>query len=143
MRIAFLAGFSPIVRDPAATHTFYHDALGLLFEGVQGDYRFTEQLAGIRHLGLWPLSEAAQACFGTPEWPSDMPTPQATVEFEVEDIGAVHTAAEELQARGYQLIHPARTEPWTQTIFRLLSPEGLLVGICYTPWFHNTASTQG
>ena len=142
MRIAFVAGFSPIVRDPGASHAFYHDALGLAFEGAEGDYRFTEQLAGVKHFGLWPLSEAAQACFGTREWPRDILTPQATVEFEVDDLASVHTAADELQAQGYQLIHQPRTEPWTQTIARLLSPEGLLVGICYTPWFHNTASTQ-
>jgi hypothetical protein len=39
---------------------------------------------------------------------------------------------EELSARGYRLLHGARTEPWNQTITRLLSPEGLLVGVCYT-----------
>ncbi len=136
MQIAFVAGFSPIVRDPAASRAFYRDALGLSFEGGQGDYTFTEKLGGIKHLGLWPLTEAAQACFGTPQWPSDIPVPQATVEFEVDAVDAVEAAASELEARGYQLIHTARTEPWTQTIARLLSPEGLLVGVCYTPWFH-------
>ena len=49
---------------------------------------------------------------------------------------AVAAAARELEARGYRLIHGSRTEPWNQTIARLLSPEGLLVGVCYTPWFH-------
>ncbi len=136
MQIAFVAGFSPIVRDPAASQAFYRDALGLSFEGAEGDYTFTEKLAGVKHLGLWPLNEAARACFGTPEWPSDVPVPQATVEFEVDDVEAVEAAANELEARGYRLIHKARTEPWTQTITRLLSPEGLLVGVCYTPWFH-------
>ena len=136
MRVAFVAGFSPIVRDPAASRAFYSDALGLTFEGGEGDYTFTDKLGGVKHLGLWPLSEAAQACFGTSEWPADIPVPQATVEFEVDDVEAVGAAADELVGRGYRLIHGARTEPWTQTITRLLSPEGLLVGICYTPWFH-------
>ena len=136
MRIAFVAGFSPIVRDLDASHAFYRDALGLSFEGREGDYVFTERLPGVKHLGLWPLREAAQACFGTPEWPRDVPAPHATVEFEVEEPAGVEAAAGELEARGYRLIHGARTEPWTQTITRLLSPEGLLVGICYTPWFH-------
>jgi len=27
-------------------------------------------------------------------------------------------------------------EPWGQTVSRLLSPEGILVGIVYTPWMH-------
>lgn len=30
-------------------------------------------------------------------------------------------------------------EPWQQTIARLLSPEGLIVGVCHTPWLHPTA----
>ena len=143
MRIAFVAGFSPIVRDAAASRAFYGDALRLSFEGGEGDYIFTEQLAGVKHLGLWPLAEAARACFGTAEWPTDIPVPQATVEFEVESVDAVGRAAEELEAGGYRLLHPARTEPWTQTITRLLSPEGLLVGICYTPWFHDSARNSG
>ncbi len=136
MRVAFVAGFSPIVRDPAVSQAFYEDALGLSLEGRQGDYAFTEKLAGVKHLGLWPLIEAARACFGTSEWPHDVPVPQATVEFELDNVNAVEAAADELKGRGYQLIHEARTEPWTQTIARLLSPEGLLVGVCYTPWFH-------
>ncbi len=139
MKIAFVAGFSPIVRDPAASRAFYGDAIGLAFEGGEGDYVFTEKLAGVKHLGLWPLHEAAQACFGSPEWPGDVPVPQATLELEVESPAAVGAAAEELAARGYRLIHAARTEPWTQAITRLLSPDGLLIGICYTPWFHESA----
>ena len=140
MRVAFVAGFSPIVRDPVASRVFYEDALGLSFEGGEGDYVFTEKLAGVKHLGLWPLREAAQACFGTPEWPSDLPLPQATLELEVDSVEAVGAAADELAAQGYRLIHAARTEPWTQTITRLLSPDGLLVGVCYTPWFHEDAT---
>ena len=62
------------------------------------------------------------------------------MEFEVNDIEAVASGAAELEARGYRLLHSARTEPWTQTIVRLLSPEGLLVGVCYTPWFHEEAN---
>jgi catechol 2,3-dioxygenase-like lactoylglutathione lyase family enzyme len=136
MDVQFVASFAPIVRDPAASRAFYADALALRFEGVEGDYVFTHQLGGVKHFGLWPLAEAAQACFGTAEWPGDVPVPQASLEFEVADVPAVGAAAKELEARGYRLIHPARTEPWTQTITRLLSPEGLLVGVCYTPQFH-------
>jgi catechol 2,3-dioxygenase-like lactoylglutathione lyase family enzyme len=136
MRVAFVASFSPIVPDPTASRAFYADALGLSFGGADGEYRFTEHLGGTKHFGLWPLVEAAQACFGTPAWPVDVPVPQASIEFEVETVDEVAAAAGELAERGYRLLHPARTEPWTQTITRLLSPEGLLVGVCYTPWFH-------
>lgn len=134
MDVQFVASVAPIVRDLDATRTFYHDGLGLSFEGREGDYWFTQQLAGTKHFGLWPLSEAATACFGTTEWPDDIPIPQASIEFEVPDVAA---AAAELTSKGYRLIHGARTEPWTQVTARLLSPEGLLVAVCYTPQFHD------
>ncbi len=136
MKIAFVASFSPIVRDLSASRNFYQDALGLTFEGGEGDYAFTEKLGGVKHFGMWPLADAAQSCFGARDWPEEVPVPQASVEFELQDVDAVAAAARELEARGYRLIHGSRTEPWNQTIARLLSPEGLLVGVCYTPWFH-------
>ena len=139
MRVEFVASFSPIVADVGASTAFYRDALGLHFEGGEGDYVFTERLAGVKHFGLWPLRDAAQACFGQDEWPADITVPQASVEFEVLDVAE---AAAELEARGYRLLHAARTEPWTQITARLLSPEDLLVAVCYTPWFHEPAQSQ-
>ncbi len=133
MDIQFLASVAPITTDPAAARRFYADALGVSFEGGDGDYVFTDRLAGVKHFGLWPLAEAAKAAFGTDAWPDDVPVPQASIEFEVGDVVA---AAAELEASGYRLIHGARTEPWTQVTARLLSPEGLLVAVCWTPWFH-------
>jgi len=62
------------------------------------------------------------------------PRPQASIEFEVADVAA---AANELEAKGYRLLHGARTEPWAQTTARLLTPDGLLVAVCYTPLFHD------
>ena len=133
MDVQFVASVAPIVRDADAARTFYRDALGLTFEGGDGDYVFTHKLEGTKHLGLWPLAEAANSCFGTSEWPTEVPVPQASIEFEVADVAA---AAEELKANGYRLIHDARTEPWGQVTARLLSPEGLLIAVCYTPAFH-------
>lgn len=130
MDVRFVASVSPIVADPSAARGFWGDQLGLSFEGSEGDYVFTQQLDGCKHLGLWPLTEAAQACFGTGRWPDDVAVPQASIELEVDDVAA---AADELEAKGCQLVHGARTEPWGQTIARLLSPDGLLVGVCYTP----------
>ena len=133
MEVLFVASVSPIVREPEASRAFYRDALGVSFEGGEGDYVFTERLEGVKHFGMWPLAEAARACFGTSEWPAEVPVPQASIEFEVADVAA---AAEELERAGYRLLHGARTEPWTQVTARLISPEGLLVAVCYTPWFH-------
>jgi catechol 2,3-dioxygenase-like lactoylglutathione lyase family enzyme len=139
MDVLFVASFSPIVRDDAAARAFYDEALGLTFEGGEGDYRFTHRLEGIKHLGLWPLRDAAQACFGTDTWPDAVPVPQASIEFEVADVAA---AADELVAKGHTLLHGARTEPWQQVTARLLSPEGLLVAVCWTPWFHTDAGAD-
>jgi uncharacterized glyoxalase superfamily protein PhnB len=61
--------------------------------------------------------------------------PQATIEFEVRDVDS---AAHELEQKGYTLVHPPKTEPWGQTIARLLSPEGLLVGLSYAPSLHES-----
>ena len=133
MEVRFVASFSPIVADPGVSRGFYTGALGLSFEGGEGDYVFTERLPGVKHFGLWPLGEAARACFGRDDWPPDVPVPQASVEFEVDDVAA---AAEELAGSGHRLLHGARTEPWTQVTARLLSPEGLLVAVCHTPWLH-------
>lgn len=133
MDILFVSGFSPIATDPAASSSFYRDTLGLPLEPVTGDYIAVDGFDGAKHLGVWPLADAATSCFGTPQWPDDVPVPQATLEFEVLDVDA---AAAELEAAGHTLIHPTRTEPWGQIIARLLSPEGLLIGICYTPWHH-------
>jgi hypothetical protein len=46
-----------------------------------------------------PKVQAAQACFGTPDWPVKRPVPQASVEFEVADadaetVQATHAATE-------------------------------------------------
>jgi uncharacterized glyoxalase superfamily protein PhnB len=86
---------------------------------------------------VWPLSEAAQACFGTPEWPAGRVIPQASIEVEVADAEAVAAAGDELQQAGYELLHPARTEPWGQTVARLLTGDGLIVGISYAPPLHS------
>jgi catechol 2,3-dioxygenase-like lactoylglutathione lyase family enzyme len=139
MNVEFVASFSPIVRDPQAARELYGDGLGLTFERSDGDYVFTEQLAGVRHFGLWPLTEAAQACFGTERWPDGLAVPQATVEFEVGDVAA---AAAELQDKGHILLHDVRTEPWGQITARLLAPDGLLVAVCRTPWFHDEGETS-
>jgi catechol 2,3-dioxygenase-like lactoylglutathione lyase family enzyme len=135
MEILFVAGFAPIVGDPKAGRAFYKETLGLPLEVVSDDYLAVDGFGGTKHLGVWPLADAAQSCFGTPQWPAHMPVPQATIEFEVSDVAE---AAAELEARGHTLIHATRTEPWGQVIARLLGPEGLLIGVCFTPWLHDT-----
>ncbi len=130
MKVLFVAGFGPIVSDMQADQVFYGEALGLPLEGDES-YLSTQQLNGVKHFALWPLSGAAQSCFGTERWPDDLPIPQGWIEFDVEDVEA---ATAELTNKGYRVLVAARQEPWGQTVTRLLGPEGLLIGITYTPF---------
>lgn len=123
--------------DPPRSRRLYVDTLGLPLSGQASDgYLHSEQVPGTKHFGLWPISQAAEACFGEEQWPADLPLPQVSVEFDVADVAAVQAAAEELIAAGHELLHPVREEPWGQTVVRLLSPEGAIVGISYVPSMH-------
>jgi catechol 2,3-dioxygenase-like lactoylglutathione lyase family enzyme len=138
MKIEFLATVSVIAPDPPTSRELYVEALGLPLSGEAPDgYWSTEKLPGTKHFGVWPLSQAAEACFGTKEWPADRPVPQTSIEFDVESAAAVQEAAEELQAEGFSLLHPPREEPWGQTVARLQSIEGSIVGISYAPSLHD------
>jgi hypothetical protein len=129
MHVLFVSSVAVVSPEPAADHRLFVEALGLPLSG-QDDYVYTEALAGVKHLGVWPLREAAQACFGTDTWPDSHPVPQASIEFDVDDV---ERAARELQERGFRLLHAARTEPWGQTVARLQAPAGPIVGVAYTP----------
>jgi catechol 2,3-dioxygenase-like lactoylglutathione lyase family enzyme len=126
-----------VAADPPQSRKLFMDALGLPLEGEGEGYYSSGSIAGSKHFGVWPLAEAAQACFGTPEWPAGRVVPQASIEFEVADADAVAAAGDELQRAGYELLHPARTEPWGQTVARLLTEDGLIVGISYAPMLHD------
>jgi len=136
MKIEFLSTVAVIAPDPPTSRRLYVEALGLPLGGQPDDYQHSEQIAGCKSFGIWPLSQAAEACFGTAQWPAERPVPQTSIEFDVAEAAAVAPAAEELQRAGYELLHPAREEPWGQTVARLQSPEGAIVGISYAPVLH-------
>lgn len=136
MDVLFIASVAVVTADPPLSRKLFIDTLGLPLEDDGNGYYFSGNIAGSKHFGVWPLAEAAQACFGTPQWPAGRVVPQASIEFEVKDADAVAAAGEELQAAGYELLHPARTEPWGQTVARLLTEDGVIVGISYAPMLH-------
>jgi hypothetical protein len=133
-KILFIAGFGPIVQEAAASRKLYAQVLGIPFKEEKGGYLHTEALRGANSFALWPLAEAAQSCYGTDSWPSDVPVPQAWIEFDVDNV---ETATAELESRGYRMLVKNKTEPWGQTVSRFIGPEGLLVGITFTPWMRN------
>src|SRR6266511_1314141 len=131
MKVLFIAGFGPIAADVSASRQLYEGALGIPFKVEEGEYLHTEEVDGARAFAVWPLSQAAESCCGTTEWPPEVVKPQAWLEFDVEDV---EVATGELEAAGYKLLVRNRTEPWGQIVTRLISPEGLLVGVTMTPW---------
>ena len=134
MKVLFVAGFGPISTDIEAGRRFYGELLGITFKEEDGGYLHSEEVDGVRTFAAWPLNQAAESCFGQPVWPGEVPVPQAWLEFDVDDIDA---ATAELEQKGYRILVAKRTEPWGQTVTRLLGPEGLLVGLTVTPWMRS------
>ena len=122
--------WTDLLRSGGVLHRLYEQALGIHFTVEAGDYLHTEKIDGAKTFAVWPLSQAAESCFGSGTWPSDVVTPHAWLEFDVDDI---EIASRELEERGYRLLVRARTERWGQVVTRLISPEGLLVGVTVTP----------
>lgn len=136
VKVLFIAGFGPIVREASASRDLYVQALGISYKEEDGGYLHTEAVQGAKTFALWPLPMAAQSCFGTDSWPEEIPPPQAWLEF---DVDSVEEATAELESRGYQMLVKNKTEPWGQTVSRFLSPEGLLIGITFTPGMRTVA----
>ena len=130
IKVQFVAGFGPIVRDVAESRKLYREVLGITFKEETDGYLHTEALRGAKSFALWPLSQAAQSCFGKDSWPSDIPAPQAWLEF---DVQSVEKATAHLESRGYRMLIKNKKEPWGQTVTRFIAPEGLLVGVTFTP----------
>jgi len=91
-------------------------------------------LNGAKSFALWPLEQAAQSCFGKDSWPGDLAAPQAWLELDVDNV---EKATAELEARGHRMLVRNKKEPWGQIVSRFISPEGLLVGITFTPWMRD------
>ena len=130
INVQFIAGFGPIVRDVTQSRRLYSEALGIGFTEENGGYLHTEALQGAKTFALWPLSQAALSCFGKDSWPEAVPAPHAWLEFDVE---SVQDATAALESQGYRILVKNKKEPWGQTVSRFISPEGLLVGITFTP----------
>jgi hypothetical protein len=130
VKVLFIAGFGPIDRDIAESRKLYSDALNIRFKEDPGGYLYTDALTGAKHFAVWPLSQAAESCFGKDSWPANIPAPQAWLEFEVDNV---KKATADLESRGYRMLIKNKKEPWGQTVSRFISPEGVLVGLTYTP----------
>lgn len=130
IKILFIAGFGPIVRDTDASRKLYVKVLDIPLKEESDGYLHTEALAGAKSFALWPLSQAAESCFGSPTWPDRFPAPRAWLEF---DVDSVERATTQLESMGYSMLIKNKKEPWGQTVSRFLDSDGLLVGLTFTP----------
>ncbi|MGH8210681.1 MAG: VOC family protein [Steroidobacteraceae bacterium] len=129
-KILFIAGFGPIVRDMDASRKLYREHLAIPFKEEGGGYLHTEALQGAKSFALWPLSLAAESCFGQAAWPESVPAPHAWLEFDVENV---ESTTADLERQGYRMLIKNKKEPWGQIVSRFLDPNGVLVGITFTP----------
>jgi catechol 2,3-dioxygenase-like lactoylglutathione lyase family enzyme len=134
IKVLFIAGFGPIVRDLDASRKLYVKGLQIPFKEENGGYLHTDALQGAKYFALWPLSQAAESCFGNSNWPDTLPAPHAWLEFEVE---SVDRATAELESMGYRMLIKDKKEPWGQTVSRFLDADGILVGLTFTPWMRD------
>ena len=65
MDVLFIASVAVVTADPPRSRQLFMDTLGLPLEGEGDGYYSSGNIAGSKHFGVWPLAEAAQACFGT------------------------------------------------------------------------------
>ena len=131
VKVLFIAGFGPIVHDTEESRKLYRDLFGIPFKEEAGGYLHTEAVPGAKSFALWPLSQAALSCFGKEAWPANLAAPRAWLEF---DVDSVEEATAALESSGYQMLVKNKKEPWGQIVSRFISPEGLLVGITFTPF---------
>lgn len=130
VKILFIAGFGPIVHDQDASRRLYVKGLGIPFKEESGGYLHTDALQGAKEFALWPLSQAAESCFGSSTWPNTLAAPHAWLEF---DVDSVERATSELESMGYTMLIKNKKEPWGQTVSRFLDSDGILVGLTFTP----------
>ncbi len=107
IKVLFIAGFGPIVREATTSRKLYSQVLGISFKEEKDGYLHTEALKGAKSFALWPLSQAAQSCFGKDSWPDEIPPPQAWLEL---DVDSVEKATAQLESRGYRMLVKNRKE---------------------------------
>ena len=101
LKVLFIAGFGPIVRDTRESRKLYRDVLGIPFKEEADGYLHSEAVPGAKSFALWPLSQAARSCFGKDSWPNDIAVPQGWLEFDVE---SVEKATAVMEKRGYRIL---------------------------------------
>ena len=93
IKVLFIAGFGPIVREATASRKLYNQILGIGFKEENDGYLHTEALKGAKSFALWPLSQAAHSCFGEDSWPHEIPAPRCEKRDSVSHAGTPNARA--------------------------------------------------
>jgi len=129
IKVLFIAGFGPIVRD-AASNKLYPGEPRHPFQ--RRDRRLFAYRGAARSQDVRPVAAFSGGAVlfqqGFLAW--QHPYPSSWLEF---DVDSVEKATAELESQGYRMLVKIKKEPWGQTVSRFLGPEGLLVGITFTP----------
>lgn len=114
-------------QNTESSAEFYVQTLGLPLKPMEGncDYLLSEKdlLKGVKHFAVWPLSQAANSCFGVGQWPTEHPIPQGWIEYEVEDLDS---ATRILSQKGYRLLVANRIESWGKPLRACSALKGCL-----------------
>lgn len=132
--VLFVAGFGPITRESDESKAFYVEALGLPLKPMPGNetYLLSEQGALDGGEAFRPV--AAGAGGAVLLWRRSLAGgSRGAAGVDRVRRGRHGGRHRGLVDRGYRLLVANREEPWGQSVTRLLSPEGLLVGVTYTP----------
>jgi catechol 2,3-dioxygenase-like lactoylglutathione lyase family enzyme len=104
-------------QDPGASRAFYVDVLGL---EVAMDLGWVVTFAA-------PGNPTAQISVMRDDASASV---QPDVSIEVDDVDAVHAAAQRL---GYEIVHPLTEEPWGVRRFFVRDPNGKVLNILSHP----------
>ena len=123
MNVLFIASMAVVAADPRQSRKLFIDAFGLALEGEGDGYYSSGNIPGSKHFGVWPLSEAAEACFARRSGPPiGWSRRHNRVRWRTPKLSRRQAA--NFSARAL-LLHPAGD----RTVARLLTEDGLIVGI--------------
>ena len=83
MNIEFLATVAVIAPDPIASRSLYIGALGLPLQGEGDGYYHSEQVAGCKSFGIWPLFSGGSGVLRNRPVARGSRVPQVSIEFDV------------------------------------------------------------
>ena len=136
--VLFITSVAVVTADPRRSRKLYVDALGLPLQGEGDDgYYSSGSIGGSKHFGVWPLMQAAGACFGTSEWPADRVASPGFDRVRGGERRGRRRSRRGIGARGLRAPALRSTEPWGQTVARMLTEDGLIVGISFAPSLHD------